>query len=113
MSKIIIYFYLEPLNLEIDNEYNLNVIKEITATSSFLSMESNVKQDQKSIDAIKRCVQWFLKSTKTRSCEKEFYCTLRNRIQYRHQYHYFHLLFSLKSLFIFHSKTPSLGFMSL
>ena len=26
-----------------ENEYNLNVIKEITATSSFLSMERNVK----------------------------------------------------------------------
>ena len=52
MSKIIIYFYLEPLNLEIDNEYNLNVIKEITATSSFLSMDRNVKkcQDDRTFD---------------------------------------------------------------
>ena len=37
-------FHLEPLNLEMENEYNLNVIKEITATSSFLSMERNVKK---------------------------------------------------------------------
>ena len=52
MSKNIIYFYLEPLNLEIDNEYNLNVIKEITATSSFLSMDRNVKkcQDDRTFD---------------------------------------------------------------
>ena len=27
-----------------ENEYNLNVIKEITATSSFLSMERNVRK---------------------------------------------------------------------
>ena len=36
-------FYLEPIDLDIGNEYNLNVIKEITATSSFLSMDRNVK----------------------------------------------------------------------
>ena len=29
-----------------ENEYNLNVIKEITATSSFLSMERNVRKCQ-------------------------------------------------------------------
>ena len=45
-------FYLEPLNLEFGNEYNLNVIKEITATSSFLSMVRNVRkcQDDESFD---------------------------------------------------------------
>ena len=42
-------FHLEPLNLEIGNEYNLNVIKEITATSSFLSMERNVRKCQNNV----------------------------------------------------------------
>ena len=35
-----------------DTKYNLNVIKEITATSSFLSMDRNVRkcQDDKTFD---------------------------------------------------------------
>ena len=32
---------LEPLHLELENEYNLNVIKEISATDSFMSMDKN------------------------------------------------------------------------
>ena len=43
---------LEPLHLEFDNNYNLNVIKEIKTTSSFLSMDENVRkcQDDETFD---------------------------------------------------------------
>ena len=36
----------EPIHLELENEYNLNVIKEISATDSFLSMDENIRQCQ-------------------------------------------------------------------
>ena len=37
-------FFIEPLLLELENEYNLNVIKEIATTDSFNSMSKDVRK---------------------------------------------------------------------
>ena len=36
-------FFTEPLELSLDMKYNLNVIKEITVTDSFLSLDKDVR----------------------------------------------------------------------
>ena len=43
---------LEPLHFVFENEYNLNVVKEISATESFLSMNRDVSkcQDDETFD---------------------------------------------------------------
>ena len=43
---------LEPLHIVFENEYNFNVVKEISATSSFLSMDRDVSkcQDDETFD---------------------------------------------------------------
>ena len=39
--------FLVPLKLSLDMEYNLNVIKEITVTDSFLSMDKDIRGCQR------------------------------------------------------------------
>ena len=46
---------LDPIHLELENRYNLNVLKEITVSNSFLSMEKDVKKCQ-DVETFNDCV---------------------------------------------------------
>ena len=45
----------DPIYLKLENRYNLNVLKEITASKSFLSMEKDVRKCQ-DVETFSECV---------------------------------------------------------
>ena len=45
----------DPIHLELENRYNLNVLKEITASNSFLSLEKDVRKCQ-DVETFNECV---------------------------------------------------------
>ena len=45
----------DPIHLELENRYNLNVLKEITASNSFLSIEKDVRKCQ-DVETFNECV---------------------------------------------------------
>ena len=46
---------LDPIHLELENRYNLNVLKEITVSNSFLSIKKDVRKCQ-DVETFNECV---------------------------------------------------------
>ena len=43
---MLIYFALDPIELELEYTYNLNVVKEMKVTDSFITLDEDVRQCQ-------------------------------------------------------------------
>lgn len=58
---------LEPLELSLEKKYYLNVIKEITVTDSFLSMNKDIKGCQE--ESFNDCTTRIYKNTLMNECQ--------------------------------------------
>ena len=61
------YLILEPIQLSVDMEHDLNVIKEITVTDSFLSLDKDIRGCQE--ESFDECTARNFKNTLMNKCQ--------------------------------------------